>query len=323
MGFGESVTALLETYSNCLSLLKAFKRRAGDADDRRSDQQSLLRKSLKADRNRVSRAYSSRLSESGSRLQKGDGRFTTTLGNGGETDTYMCFAAKAKSALSRVLKKLRAAIANLMRIASKNQKPVLDYNSLMSLSNASRVDAIRAIDQLSHRLGSTPSRRSLASSSASSSASRHKRQKSSSTTSTSSQHAEVGPSRKDSRVKKEQDTARRKVHSHKSKEDMAKDERRSSSQTHGASTRAHGHSHGRSDSGSSGGAVHHRVSLISVSTDSTKLGEIPERKWRPRLEYYDNSSDASSEYNVRPTYPLKPYKAEVKERRFWGLFRRG
>ena len=73
MGFGESVTALLETYSNCLSLLKAFKRRVGDSD-KRSDQQSLLRKSLKADRNRVSRAYSSRLSESGSRLEKGDGR---------------------------------------------------------------------------------------------------------------------------------------------------------------------------------------------------------------------------------------------------------
>lgn len=235
----------------------------------------------------------------------------------GTRETYTdAFVAKAKSALSRVLKKLRAAIANLMRIASKNQKPVLDYNSLMSLSNASRVDAIRAIDQLSHRLGSTPSRRSLASSSTSS---RHKRHKSSSTSSTSSKHAEAGPSRKDSKVSKDQGTARRKANVQKSKEEVAKDQKRSSSQSHSASTGTHG----RNSSGSSGGAVHHRVSLISVSTDSTKLGEIPERKWRPRLEYYDTSSDASSDYNVRPTYPLKPYKAEVKERRFWGLFRRG
>ena len=76
MAFGSSVDTLLEVYSNCISLLKAFKRRGaagvshGDDNDRRQVQ---LRKSLKSDRARVQRAYSSAVSETGSRFEKGDG----------------------------------------------------------------------------------------------------------------------------------------------------------------------------------------------------------------------------------------------------------
>lgn len=74
MSFGANVVALLETYENCLSLLKAFKRRNKDHGNVTSDKQSLLRRRLKADRAKVERAYSSRLSQSGSRLEKGDGK---------------------------------------------------------------------------------------------------------------------------------------------------------------------------------------------------------------------------------------------------------
>ncbi len=72
MGFGESVTALLETYSNCLSLLRSLRHKRGDSS-KAEEQQSTLLRSLKKDRALVERAYSSRLSESGSRLKKGDG----------------------------------------------------------------------------------------------------------------------------------------------------------------------------------------------------------------------------------------------------------
>jgi hypothetical protein len=72
MGFGNCVAALLETYSNGLALLKAFKRRNGD-DGAAKDSQSLLRKSIRSDRARVGRTYSARLSESDGRLKKGDG----------------------------------------------------------------------------------------------------------------------------------------------------------------------------------------------------------------------------------------------------------
>ena len=64
-----------------------------------------------------------------------------------------------------------------------------------------------------------------------------------------------------------------------------------------------------------------RVSILSFSSDSTKLGEIPQRKWQSVMKYSVTDSDAG-EYNVRPMFPLKPYTVEVRERRFFGLFSR-
>lgn len=82
MGFGERVSALLETYDNCLALLKAFKRNTDSRDGRKtsrkaaktSEQQALLRHSLRTDKRKVERAYSSRVSESGSDFARGDGK---------------------------------------------------------------------------------------------------------------------------------------------------------------------------------------------------------------------------------------------------------
>jgi hypothetical protein len=56
-----------------------------------------------------------------------------------------------------------------------------------------------------------------------------------------------------------------------------------------------------------------------MSSDSTRLGEIPERKWHRRHE----SPGGSLEYNTPVMYPVRPYQPQVKERRFLGLFRRG
>jgi hypothetical protein len=76
MGFGNTVDALLKTYSNCLDLLKGLKRHGSRrvADFESEDEQSLLRRSLRSDRARIQRAYSSGLSQSGGRFEKGDGR---------------------------------------------------------------------------------------------------------------------------------------------------------------------------------------------------------------------------------------------------------
>lgn len=75
MGFGDSIAALLETYSNCATLLKAYKHDANgeDGNVKVDAQNKHLRKSLKADRGMVERAYASRLAELGSRLKRGDG----------------------------------------------------------------------------------------------------------------------------------------------------------------------------------------------------------------------------------------------------------
>ncbi len=72
MGFGDSVTALLDTYSNCLKLLGAFWRPKGDGRDDEARDATRLCRSIKSDRERVRRAYSASLSEAGSRLEKGD-----------------------------------------------------------------------------------------------------------------------------------------------------------------------------------------------------------------------------------------------------------
>ncbi|KAK4179197.1 hypothetical protein QBC36DRAFT_323185 [Triangularia setosa] len=150
MAFGKSIHALLDTYSNCISLLKAFRHR-GDEPSPASppenvlctqDKQADLRESLKTDRALVEKAYASRVRESGNRFRKGD--------------------ARAISSVDGVLKKLKEAIKSLLRISSQKQNLDLDYESLMCLSNASRLETIKTIDGLSRRLGS-PSRSSLAS----------------------------------------------------------------------------------------------------------------------------------------------------------------
>ncbi|KAB5547323.1 hypothetical protein GE09DRAFT_1224331 [Coniochaeta sp. 2T2.1] len=275
MAFGSSVDTLLEVYANCISLLKAFKRRGEGSTSRSKDEQDRkqvrLRKSLKSDRARVQRAYSSAVSEAGSRFEKGDDR--------------------ARSALSRVLRKLKAAITNILRSASGHQvKQVLDYESLMLLSNASRSETIRTFDQLSRRLGRSESRITVVTNSSSSGRKERRSGGSSSSASTTS----------------------------------GKSTGNSSSSSSSSSRGKDGLLKKRTASPE---AVPNRMSLASIATDSTKLGEIPERKWtstrlQRRRGSEDSTLDEDGYYNVAPVFPLTRYESPVKERRFLGLFRR-
>ncbi|KAK3950070.1 hypothetical protein QBC32DRAFT_316212 [Pseudoneurospora amorphoporcata] len=135
MAFSDSIAALLETYSNCATLLKAYKHDANgeDGNVKVDAQNKHLRKSLKADRAMVERAYSIRLAELGSRLKRGD--------------------ARSISAVDGILKKLKAAISSLLRASSSKQTPALNYDALRSLSNSSRIEAIKTVDNLARRLG--------------------------------------------------------------------------------------------------------------------------------------------------------------------------
>ncbi|KAK0635438.1 hypothetical protein B0T17DRAFT_485601 [Bombardia bombarda] len=297
MAFSSSITTLLETYSNCLSLLRAFKCHGRNSVLGPEEQRARLRKSLKSDRALVERAYSARLSEAGSRFEKGD--------------------ARAISVLDRILNKLRAAIASLLRLSSKKQQPGLDYNSLKSLSNASRIDAINAIDRLSRRLGS-PSQTSVMSyklpsqSHIPSTSPRHQRHPSSSfpaSTPTSLRHPKTRsdesiPKKKSDRDEKTMNTTK-KPKSERSPKDSPKPSERSQNQPRSNPQQA---------------PILNRISIISSSTNSTKLGEIPEKRWRSRYPVTGPSS--SDGYNVPILYPLKPYTTEVREKRFLGLFRR-
>lgn len=337
MAFGESITALLETYSNCLSLLKALRHRAGSDAATSEDQHASLRKSLKSDRAQVDRAYTSRLSEAGSRLEKGD--------------------ARAVSALNRILKKIRTTVTNVLRISSKEQSPVLDYESLMSLSNLSRAEAIKTIDHLSRRLGSSSSRASIAPSSPKPAKSlpappsppppASPRQKSrpshsSDTTSTKrrskTSESPKSPKKKRSVVKEHKEhreakevKAEKEMKSAASKETLrpttsketlkpatSKETLNAEATSPPASPTPEPRSHLRPQATPErmAAAAQNRLSLMSFTSDSTKLGEIPERKWRPR--YYVSIDTSSEEYNVPPLYPLRPYRPEPREKSFWG-----
>ncbi|KAH7246804.1 hypothetical protein FSOLCH5_012050 [Fusarium solani] len=136
--FGATVASLLDTYTDCLSLLKRFRSNRHEAAA--SETRSELSSSLRSDRARIRRAYSSRLSQNGARFEKGD--------------------APARSALRRIVKKLTTALANVVHALGGHEHQPVDYESLMALSNGSSLDAIRAMNDLSSRVGSTVSSRS-------------------------------------------------------------------------------------------------------------------------------------------------------------------
>ncbi|KAK4241223.1 hypothetical protein C8A03DRAFT_12488 [Achaetomium macrosporum] len=319
MTFGDGIKALLDTYANCISLLKTFRRGRDESavgSVGAQQQHSHLRKCLKSDRSLVERAYSSRVSESGKRFKRGD--------------------ARAMTAMDRILKRLRDAITNLLRLSSRQDGLDLDYESLMSLSNASRVEAIKAIDSLSRRLGS-PSRSSVASSSSkksakSSSAARHKHKRGSSSTTGSSASKQTKATRQqDLPSRKPRTTAKEGKTSSRQPKRKAEDAERlrngppplsrppptvQDTQTQAPISRIMSPSPEASKS-----AWANRISILSFSSGSTKLGEIPQRRWQSVMQYAATDPDGD-EYNVRPMFPLKPYTAEVKERRFWGLFSR-
>ncbi|EJT76275.1 hypothetical protein GGTG_06196 [Gaeumannomyces tritici R3-111a-1] len=422
MRFGDSIRKLLETYGNCLQLLEVFRRRT-DETRPESDAASLLQKSLKSDRDKIERRYASRLSESGRRLARGDD--------------------KAKSVLRRTLKKLNAALVDLLHMG-KHDDAMLPYDALKRLSNSSRIDAVNAIDQLSHRLASAPSRRSLASSSgvassSSTSADGHRRRRASASDAGTSiaPHSPTKPpptkTRKDPgkrssrKVSKEAVAASKKAHR---SSEPKRDSRKLSKSVTSSSTAtapgggSTGSSSGFTDSHAVGGrnnstatdggtgagatntaatttvptgvsdahdptvsssgsnrdstrtgtgtspginistssdhgddkkrdrkadledpfplrprspfrshrfsrSVANRMSMMTVSSVSTKLGEIPERRRLQRVHgssAAESGSGEGSEYNVPPTYPLKPYRtppgSRAKNSGFWGLFSR-
>lgn len=73
--FGSGVSALLETYTTCLRLLKSLRGRHTRTSSVVLDFSEVqsLRDSIRSDRASVRSAYSSKLSKRGARLEKGDG----------------------------------------------------------------------------------------------------------------------------------------------------------------------------------------------------------------------------------------------------------
>ncbi len=266
--------------------------------------------------------------------------------------------ARAIKALDRILKRLKNAITGLLHTNNKKDDLHLDYGSLMTLSNASRHDAIKAIDGLSRRLRSPASASAVSSSAA----------KAPSTKAQSRRKRKSSPDTEASRSKPKQETRRDKSPSKKSSAASAKTSKAASREhttskaeaerlrkrapappqpPKAPSTTPHKTRPSRSAATAASGGTQrpatpktpkaaaeppqNRISMLSFSSDSTKLGEIPQRKWQRREEmvrYSPSTSNdpddggGSTEYGVRPMFPLRPYTVEVKERRFLGWFSR-
>lgn len=179
-----------------------------------------------------------------------------------------------------------------MRTVTRSQRDPVDYESLMSLSSRSRLDAIRTMTDLSSRVGSTSSLRSTKSKS--------KRK---------SRSQDTGRSQEKNKKKKKGPRAAPGEHGRVSSGDngrvSSKEQGRSPSiGDRGADARERERERGKEK----------RLSMMTMSSGSTKLGEI---RRRGALD------DSGAVYNARATYPLHSYSEQkTKEpKRWFGLFR--
>lgn len=71
--FGDRVSALLDTYTKCLTLLKGFIKPTGKQSGSDPDAAELS-SSIREARSRVARSYSSKAGRKGESFEKGDGK---------------------------------------------------------------------------------------------------------------------------------------------------------------------------------------------------------------------------------------------------------
>ncbi|CAK7217981.1 hypothetical protein SBRCBS47491_003351, partial [Sporothrix bragantina] len=280
----------------------------------------------------------------------------------------------SRSALRRIVRRLADALASILGFGSSSGnkdsampdgRPLLNYDALRALSNASRIDAIHAIDEVSVRLSSRSSASGRSRSSRASSGRGHSASVSSSSLpsrskqgQSSKQHRRTSGSRSGnshgSSSSNKRGSSKTAVGSGSSSSKPKKAKKEASFFSQGTVDQSRPrHNHDRnsttstgSNSGSgsivipqprssaSGGHLGRRVSMLSSSTASTKLGEIPERKLRrrqaPATEGDDPWAGVAPGYNIRPAYPMRPMRvpeveameAQKPKKRFWGVFSR-
>ncbi|KAH6890008.1 hypothetical protein B0T10DRAFT_459731 [Thelonectria olida] len=303
--FSAAVASLLDTYSKCLSLLTTFRgsRSGGDADTNvpfANLQPSLLGTSLRSDQASIREAYSSRLSQNGARFEKGDGEFIlsscickkkTRLPRASKNECLS--SAASRSALKRIVRKLAAALAEVIRSLEGSESPAIDYNSLLALSHGSSLDAVRTIEDLSSRVSS---KASTSSSSRRSVVSRGRPR--------SRRHHRQSGDKMEKRTTNKQSAAKSNSKRKKSKT------KKSPSESSNRNRRRRRHPSSLSRHAGDGAVYEKRVSIFTISSDSTKLGEIRRRDSRPWIG------------SAKATYPLYAYPLDEgkRQKKWWKLF---
>ncbi|KAE9379286.1 hypothetical protein N431DRAFT_540904 [Stipitochalara longipes BDJ] len=319
--FHDAVSTLLEAFGRGIDIIRSQRGR------RRRDQLALettkknaethLSKSLKKNRIDVKNAYGRDLALHGPGFAVGD--------------------AEAHSSLSAILFRLNAGFVSVIERFTRGRSTSTDYQALLNLSNASRMEAINTFEQLSQRL----SRSSLAlvpsgTDKAQAKHRTHQRRRKASSSTGHVKHSRsksapdlsltpLGPANSDGWVRPK---AGRKISSDSKSSGTSGSStpRRSSPKTQPpqASTSTDRTLPPRVVPQLRGTPASHAInmenrnSIRSFATDSTKLGEIPEHKWaRP-------SKIDAGQFPVRMYFPLEPYQEPEKQKsRFMRFFRRG
>jgi len=155
MGQLQNVVAkLLDAFSCGMKLIKVQNGRNGAErrrfDSTRKDIESHLKLSLKQDRSEVQQAYRQNVAKYGPEFTN-DGMLFPMLMSGHEPDAEIQ-AAEALSSLSAILFRLNAGFVSIIERFNHGKSTSTDYQALLNLSNASRMEAIYTFDQLSARL---------------------------------------------------------------------------------------------------------------------------------------------------------------------------
>ncbi|KAH8791468.1 hypothetical protein BGZ57DRAFT_591245 [Hyaloscypha finlandica] len=322
--FHEAVFALLQAWGRGVDIIKSQRGRREreqlPIEPTKKNAESHLSKSLKKNRIDVKEAYGRDLARHGPGFALGD--------------------AEAHSSLSAILFRLNAGFVSVIERFTRGRSTSTDYQALLNLSNASRMEAINTFEQLSHRL----SRSSLAlilSGTERPLAKRRTHQRRRKTSSSSTGHAKhsrsksapdlsvtpLGPANTGGWVRPK---SGRKLSSDSklSGASGSSTPRRSSPKTHcpkpsTSTQRTSPPSSGRVTTQprrtpAGDAKMDNRNSIRSFATDSTKLGEIPEHKWaQPAML-------GSGQFPIKRYYPLEPYQEPEKQRsRFMRFFRRG
>ncbi|KAL2211921.1 hypothetical protein CC79DRAFT_1364208 [Sarocladium strictum] len=271
--FGDSVGSLLDTYTKCLLLLRELTR-----GSKATDEQTQLGGSIRSSRTNVRNYYSSKVSESGSSFEAGD--------------------APARSSLRRLVRRLRALVDKVIRAFGKGNAASLDYTSLMSLSQGSGLEAIRTMTDLSERV----SVRSRSSQDSVKSRNRRKstgRESTRTTRSSSTKSTAIKPAQTKTKLGKNHNPS----HNSRSKENLSSSESRRHHQKPKHRSSRQSLSHSAED-------MDRRRSVLTSSSDSTKLGEI---------RHVNSQKQGHATYPLW-TYPREP--ARLKKTKLFGLFGR-
>lgn len=192
------------------------------------------------------------------------------------------------------MRKLVAGLAEVIRSLEDSKSPAVDYNSLLALSHGSSLDAVRTIEHLSSRVSSrastsSGSRRSVVSRGRPKSRRHHGRSGDKDTRKAINEQSAVKP---------------------RSERGKTRSKKSSTSQSSNRNRNRNRHSSSHSRHAVKDLEHEKHISIFTMSSDSTKLGEIRRRGSRQRV------------MSGKTTYPLYMYPPEEgkKQKKRWKLF---